>query len=183
MIPKNLLEKLHSIYRGKKQQETDETKDSQRKTRILKYFYWIDFISFCWLISLVFSIISATTILLGQGQLNIINKIRIIRLILFIWSIVHSILLVHVVLKVKRERESLLSRNVSSIIWVCIGMITALLIYFSLACSLNSIILLYVFLFCIYLGLCLFQQYRLMPVTALLELWRLVQPIERQNNK
>jgi hypothetical protein len=182
-IPKNLLERLYKYLKEKGILGTNQAENICQNTRILHYFFWIDFITFCWLISLVASILNAATILLVEGQLNIIKKIWIIQLFLIMWAVIHCIVLIYVVLKVRKERRLLFSRCVSLTIWMIIGMVTIILLYFSLARLLNCIILLYVFLFCIYLGSCLFQQYRLMPVTALIELWRLTPPIEKKDNK
>jgi len=182
-IPKNLLEQLYAYLKEKGIIGTNQAEKIPQNKRILHYFFWIDFITFCWLISLIASILNAATILLVEDQLNIIKKIWIIQLLLIMWAGIHCIALMYVVSKVKKERRSMISRRISLIIWMIIIMVTIMLGYFSLVRLFNCTILLYVFLFCFYLGSCAFQQYRLMPVTALTELWRLTPPIEKKDNK
>jgi hypothetical protein len=203
-IPKNLLERLHNHI---KEQEKNARKseaapesgtstkpetstDRSQEGSILYYFYWIDFITFCWLITLLSSIFSVATLILVKGQLNLCSSMSFIRSLLIIGICIHGYILIKTSWKVKKERKKrkkicpngsqdipLISNPLFACIAVFIILMSFWLIYLSWEWKPNGIIATYIFVFCIYLGACFLAQYRLMPITALMRLWDITKSI------
>lgn len=183
-VPKNLLEKLDSFLNSKERlSKLDKNSIKTYTSSLVHYFYWVDFITYSWLITLVFSIADGGALLLPNSQLGVWCSPIGVKLILTLISALYGFFIIMICRKVYHTRvleEKKIPWQNFTWRWYIFCLILFSIVAVAMAglpwlcANLNSLLIAFIVLFILHLSLWLYGEYKYMPLTTISKLWNLL---------